>query len=397
MLSLEDAQAAIAARIVRVDGAQSIALAGAVGRYTAEAVHARVDHPAFDNSAMDGYALNTALMPADRALPIGGESRCGSAPATLAPHTAMRIFTGAPLPAGADAVVIQENVRRDDARIVINGDVKPGDHIRRRGEDFRTGDTLFSGNRRLSAADVALLATAGHAQVSLWRRPRVLVIATGDELATPGTPLRPGQIYESNRLATLLRLQALGADAVDGGIVRDDPGALRAVLRDAANFDFVITSGGASVGDHDIVRQVFADIGTIDFWKVRIKPGKPLAFGRIGTRTHFFALPGNPVSSWVTFFLFVEPALAAWHRSASTRIKLPAITLRDFRREAGRREFLRARYTARDGGLQVEALAGQGSHRIAALRDANCFIEVMEDSGGFGAGDTVTIIPFAWD
>ena len=397
MLSLEDAQAAIAARIVPVDRTESVPLAGAVGRYTAEAVHARVDHPAFDNSAMDGYALDTAQLSADHALPIGGESRCGSAPATLAPRTAMRIFTGAPLPAGADTVVIQENVRREDTRIVINGDIKPGDHIRRRGEDFRAGDILFAGNRRLSAADVALLATAGYAQVTLWRRPRVLVIATGDELATPGAPLRPGQIYESNRLATLLRLHALGADAVDGGIVRDDPGALRAVLRDAADFDFVITSGGASVGDHDIVRQVFADIGTVDFWKVRIKPGKPLAFGRTGNRTHFFALPGNPVSSWVTFFLFVEPALAVWHRSASARVKLPATALRDFRREAGRREFLRARYCVHDGELQVEAMSGQGSHRIAALRDANCFIEVMEDSNGFSAGDTVTIIPFAQD
>lgn len=394
MLSLAEAQAAILARIQAATRTEMLALARAHGRYTAGAQHALVDNPAFDNSAMDGYALNSRDLAAfGGVLPVAGESRCGSAPQQLSPGTAMRIFTGAPLPAGADTIAMQEDVTREGKRARFRADSVPGHHVRRRGEDFYAGELLYEAGRRLGAYDLALLSTAGVAQVSVYARPRALVVATGDELVAPGQPLAPGQIYESNRLATLLQLEALGIEAVDGGTVRDDPAALRALLMDASGYDFIITSGGASVGDHDLVKQVFAEIGEISFWKAKIKPGKPVAFGRLGERTHFFALPGNPVSSLVTFKLFVEPALYAWHHSQPPVLELPAIAVNRFQRKPGRMEFLRARLYSENGELKAECLKGQGSHMLGTLRHTNGFIRLDEDSTGFEPGARVTALP----
>jgi molybdopterin molybdotransferase len=394
MLTLPEAQAAILARVRATDRTETVPLARARGRFAAQGLNAVVDNPAFDNSAMDGYALNSRDLAAHGfVLPVLGESSCGSAPQSLTPGTAMRIFTGAPLPAGADTVVMQEDVERDGEHARFPQDTRTGGQVRRRGEDFRAGEPLYAPGRRLSAYDLALLSAAGIAEVSVVARPRVLVVATGDELVAPGQPLRPGQIYESNRLATLLLLETLGAEAVDGGTVRDDPAALRALLAAAGDYDFIITSGGASVGDHDLVKQVFAEIGEISFWKVKIKPGKPVAFGRVGARTHFFALPGNPVSSLVTFKLFVEPALYAWHHSQLPVLELPAIAANSFQRKPGRMEFLRARLWSENGELKAEALTGQGSHQIGTLRHTNGFIRIGEDSQGFTAGERVSALP----
>ncbi|HEX9626975.1 MAG TPA: gephyrin-like molybdotransferase Glp [Acidiferrobacterales bacterium] len=403
MLTLAEAQAAIAERIVAAGKTETVPLRAAAGRYTAAELRAAVDNPAFDNSAMDGYALCTPdLVTNSFVLPQAGEARCGDAPGRLASNTCQRIFTGAPLPAGADTVEIQENVRLEPGCVVFPRTVQPGQNIRRQGEDFKRDDALYGPGRRLTVYDLALLSAAGVAAIPVYARPRALVVATGDELVAPGTPLQPGQIYESNRLVTLLQLEALGVETVDGGVVRDDAGALRDMLKSAADYDFVITSGGASVGDHDLVKQVFARIGEINFWKVKIKPGKPVAFGRVGERGHFFALPGNPVSSLVTFKLFVEPALAAWHHARYRLVELPALADNDFRRHAGRMEFLRARLGLRDGRLHATALHGQGSHMLGPLRQTNGFIRLAEDSTGFTAGDTVAAIPLGlggegWD
>jgi molybdopterin molybdotransferase len=434
MLTLEQAQAAILSGIRPGHEHESVALTQAVGRFVAEPILARVDNPAFDNSAMDGYAVRLADLAQGRhRLPLRGEASGGDAPGVLAPATTMRIFTGAPLPAGADAVVIQEDVRVEAATatslsrgprldptgesgaVIFPTSLSAGQNIRRRGEDFRTGDTLYKRGERLAAYDIALLATAGVAEVAVARCARALVVATGNELVAPGEPLKPGQIYESNRLATLLQLQALGVEAVDGGTVRDDPAALRALLARSTDFagrtearvagqewpdggfDFIITSGGASVGDHDLVKQVFAELGTIQFWKARIKPGKPIAFGHIGERTHFFALPGNPVSSLVTFKLFVEPALIAWHGGTPAQLMLTAQAANDFRRRPGRTEFLRARLFSRDGTLHVEALKGQGSHMLHPLRDTNAFIRIEDESDGFRSGQAVRVLPLRLD
>jgi molybdopterin molybdotransferase len=398
MLTLEQAQQALTAAVRRATRTETVPLAQAGGRFIAADLRALVDNPAFDNSSMDGYAVAiTDLIAADFVLPLAGASRCGDAPGRLTSGTTMRIFTGAPLPEGADAVVMQEDIKREDDRIVFPRTVQPGQNIRRRGEDFRAGDSLCGPGRRLSAYDIALLSAAGVAQVPMFARARVLVVATGDELVAPGTPLKPGQIYESNRLATLLQLREFGVEAVDGGTVRDDAAALRALLERSTDFDFIVTSGGASVGDHDLVKRVFAEIGTIEFWKVRVKPGKPIAFGRVGDRTHFLALPGNPVSSLVTFKLFVEPALVAWHHGTPVRPELPATAANAFRRHAGRTEFLRGRVHTEGGRLMASALRGQGSHMLAPLRETNALIRVEADSQGFQAGDTVLITPLTLD
>ena len=394
MLNLEQAQAAILAAVRRGSRTETVPLTQALGRYVATELRARTDHPGFDNSAMDGYAMRTADLAAhDFRLPLAGEARCGDAPGKLAPGTAQRIFTGAPLPAGADTVVMQEDVQVENGTVALPRSVAPDQNLRRRGEDFRLGDMLYAPGRRLSAWDLALLATAGVAEVAVYARPRALVVATGDELVAPGAPLKPGQIYESNRLATLSLLAQLGADVSDGGTVRDDPAALRALLARSGDFDFIVTSGGASVGDYDLVKQVFAEIGEIKFWKVRIKPGKPVAFGHVGARTHFFALPGNPVSSLVTFKLFVEPAVYAWHHAHAPALTLRAQAANGFRRRPGRTEFLRARLYNHDGHLLVDALKGQGSHMLGPLRETNVLIRVEAESDGFEAGSMVTVIP----
>ena len=271
--------------------------------------------------------------------------------------------------------------------------VQSGANVRRQGEDFRAGDVLYSNGRRLSALDIALLGTAGVAQVKVYRRAHALVLATGDELAEPGTALKPGQIYETNRLVTALQLQDLGVVVHDGGIVRDDLTALRRVLARANDYDFVITSGGASVGDHDFVKQVFSEMGEINFWKVKVKPGKPLAFGRIAERAHFFALPGNPVSSLVTFKLFVEPAVYAWNHASPVHLVLKATAVDGFHRSAGRTEFLRAHLHARQSMLYARALSGQGSHMVGALRETNALIRLEAEDSGFERGDQVAVIP----
>lgn len=396
MLTLEQAQAAIVKEIRPAFEAETVPLLEADGRYLAAETRAQVDNPAFDNSAMDGYALNLADLSADKlALPLQGESSCGSAPAELVPGTTMRIFTGAPVPAGADAVVIQEDVKHEGGLVVFPHSARPGQNIRPRGEDFRAGDVLYRPGRRLSPFDLALLSSAGLAELPVYRRARALVVATGNELVAPGEPLKPGQIYESNRLATLLQLKSLGVAAVDGGTVKDNPDAVRAMLQEAGGYDFVITSGGVSVGDHDLVKQVFAEIGEINFWKVKVKPGKPVAFGHVGERTHFFGLPGNPVSSLVTFKLFVEPALAAWHHATHRRLELEATAANGFKRHAGRTEFVRARLHMQDGRLLATALKGQGSHMLGTLRETNGFIRVEADSSGFAAGETVAVTPLS--
>jgi molybdopterin molybdotransferase len=398
MLTLEQAQAAIADAVNAADTVEAVPLAEADGRFVAQSATAIVDNPAFDNSAMDGYAVNTqALVDNNFVLPLVGESACGDQPGELAANSCMRIFTGAPVPAGADAVVIQEDIKveRDPGKTKIHfpQTTQPGQNIRRTGEDFKTGDVFFATGHRLTAADLALLSSAGVAEIKVWRRPRALVVATGDELVAPGQPLQPGQIYESNRLATSLLLQGLGVDVTDGGNVRDEPDAVREVFAKAGDYDFVITSGGVSVGDHDLIKDVFSEIGKIDFWKVKIKPGKPVAFGHIGERCHFLGLPGNPVSSLVTFKLFLEPALYAWNHASFRLQQLQAVLENDHARHAGRTEFLRAHiYVDADGQLHAFVLPGQGSHMIGTLAEANGLVRMEDDVSELKRNETVQVI-----
>ena len=395
MLTLEQAQAEIRKGIISTNDSENIDLGQCPGRFVAQAITAQVDNPAFANSAMDGYAVCMQdLIDNQYKLPLRGESRCGiTQQPVLEPGSTMRIFTGAPLPEGADTVVMQEDISVDGDSIAFPEGKKLGQNIRAQGEDFTKGEALFDPGHRLNVFDIALLATAGIAKATVFRQPRALVMATGDELVAPGESLQFGQIFESNRQATVLLLQQLGVDVDDGGTVGDTVTDLQTALSNAEDYDFIITSGGVSVGDHDFVKQVFADLGEIQFWKARIKPGKPVAFGRLGARSHFFALPGNPVSSLVTFKLFVEPAIYAWHQSAYQPVLLPATAVNDFQRRSGRMEFLRARMFNQDNELRVEMLSGQGSHMLKPISQTNCFIKLAEDSSGFAAGSEVTVWP----
>ncbi len=397
MISVEEAQTAILQAIRPAGDSETIALDQTCGRYCAEELRARVDHPAFDNSEMDGYALEfAAARKHGFVLPVVGASSCGDAPGTLHSGSAMRIYTGAPLPAGADTVVIQEDVRVENQRVHLPDAMAVDQHIRRRGEDYRADELLYSPGRRLSAFDLALLGCAGVDRVRVYRRPRALVAATGNELSAPGQALAPGRIYESNRLALAVQLRALGAEVVDAGIIPDDLQALRELLTRAREFDFVVTTGGASAGDHDLVKQAFGEVGTLHLWKVRVKPGKPIAFGRFGERAHFFALPGNPVSTLVTYKLFIEPAVIAWHHGTPRQWLLEGTAVNEFRRQPGRTEFLRARLQVDKGRLMAEALRGQGSHMVGPLRHTNGFIRVEADSPGFAAGDAVNVLPLGF-
>ena len=397
MLTVSEAQDAIIAAIRPATDTETVPLSHSPGRYLARAVTARSAHPAFTNSSMDGYALQAEASREGGRLRVLGESKAGKAPERLEAGTAMRIFTGAPVPAGADAIIPQEQVVREGGEIVLSAAVTPGANIRHLGEDLRIGEALYGPGVRLRPWDLSVLATAGIEEVTVWKKPRVAVLATGDELVAPGTPLKPGQIYESNRWATLSTLQDLGAVVTDGGIVPDTRAALSEALARYGSYDFVITSGGASVGDYDFVHELLGQAGTIAFWKVKVKPGKPLAFGRLHQGAHFFGLPGNPVSSLVTFRVFFEPALAAWHHGAQPLPAVSALATHAFTRQAGRTEFVRARLRSVEGQLRVTVIGGQGSHQVGPLAQTNALVRMAEDEASFDAGATLTVIPLTLD
>lgn len=394
MLMVDEARAKIFEAITRASVTEDVTIAQAVGRTLAEDLNATCDNPAFDNSAMDGYTL--CFADAEKAgfkLPLEGESAAGSVPGRLAPGTTMRIFTGAPMPAGADTVVMQENVTVEKGVAQLPDNMKFGQNVRRQGEDFAKGQTLYRAGGRIRAVDVALLSAAGIATMPVYRQPRAFVFATGDELISPGEPLGPGQIYESNRVATIKMLEALGAEVTDGGTIADEVEAVRKTLAEAGDYDFVVSSGGVSVGDYDLVKKVFAEIGQIDFWRVRIKPGKPVAFGRLGNQANFFGLPGNPVSSLVTFMVFVAPALDVWHHRSPREDEFLATAGAAYSRRPGRTEFLRAHLHIDAGELVATPLTGQGSHMIGALCQSTGFIRIEHDQAGFEAGDRVRVKP----
>ena len=397
MLTLEEALAAVTSGIRPATDATEVGLAQARGRYLAAPIASRSANPPFTNSSMDGYALASEHGQVGRLLPIAGESRCGAIPSPLVPETAMRIFTGAPMPAGADAVIMQEEVTVTGDSIRLEASVASGTNVRAAGEDFGIAAPLYGAGHRIRPLDLALLAIAGIDRVSVRPLPRALVFATGDELIAPGSPLAPGQVYESNRLATIAMLEEQGAEVDDGGIVRDDLEALTQVVTHATDYDFIITSGGVSVGSYDFVKRAFAEAGEVRFWRARIKPGKPLAFGHLRGRAHFFALPGNPVSSLVTFKLFVEPALAAWHGAAPERPELTAVAAHGYARTPGRTEFLRARLRHMGGQLLAWVFLGQGSHMVGPLAKTNGLVRLPDVMTGFAAGDLLSVVPLDLD
>jgi molybdenum cofactor synthesis domain-containing protein len=378
----------------------------AVGCVLAEPVTSPEDVPPFANTAMDGYAVraaDTAGASADRrvVLPVVATVAAGHpADRELAPGEAMRIFTGAPMPAGADAVVMVERTARveDGARVAIEAAVPVGEAVRAAGDDLRAGDPVFSPGEVITPGHLGVLAGLGITEVLAHPRPRVGVLSTGDELVEAGGPLAPGQIRDSNR-ATLLALVAQnGWQAVDLGLVRDDEHAItEAIQTGARSCDAVLTSGGVSMGDIDLVKLVLDRIGDMRWMQIAIRPAKPFAFGLVGDATPVFGLPGNPVSSMVSFELLARPALRrlAGHR-VLLRPEVPAVAAEPFPRHPdGKVHFVRVRAErGDDGGLHVRSAGGQGSHHLTAMARAQGLL-VLPDGGGAAAGERVRVLLLA--
>ncbi len=400
LLSVDDARQRILDAISPIRQQETLLLDAALGRITAVAVRSTLNVPPSANSAMDGYALSGADLPdADtRMLEVTGTAFAGK-PYTGVVHTGqcVRIMTGAVLPDGADTVVMQEQVERkgDELRVGV-GHVR-GQNVRLAGEDIAQGQTALPAGRRITPADLGLLAALGITQIAVLRRPRVAFFSTGDELRAPGEPLGAGEIYDSNRPAVHGMLQRMGVELLDMGTVRDQPDAVKNALQAAASeADVVISTGGASVGDTDFIKQSLDELGEVDFWKIAMKPGKPLAFGRVGTAL-FFGLPGNPVSTLATFYQFVQPAL---RRVAGEVIAPPvllkAVCAEPLKKTPGRTDFQRGIVGMRDdGGLQVHSTGDQGSGILTSMSKANCFIVLPAECGNIEVGDVVDIQLFA--
>jgi molybdopterin molybdotransferase len=397
MISVRDGQQVILAQIAAPMPPELVPLARACGRVLAEDVRAPFDVPPADNSAVDGYAVASADIPLEgtATLRVVADLPAGSVyERPLARGEALRIMTGAPMPRGADTVYPQELVERE-AGVVRMRPIDTGVNVRMRGEDVRSGAVVIPRGTVLRPQEVGLVASLGLWQLPVHRRPRVALLSTGDEVAEPGHPRATGQIYDANRFTLRGSIEQCGGDVVDLGIVPDVRDTLQAVLRDASEIaDAVVTSGGVSVGDYDLVKDVLRDLGGIDFWQVAMQPGRPLAFGRIG-RAHFFGLPGNPVASMLAFMLFVRPAL---HRLGGRERILPdlfhARTLEPLTKKRGRREYKRGILAFRGGGWEVRTTGPQGSGILSSMVAGNCLIVLDEERGDVASGEIVEVEPF---
>ena len=371
----------------------------ALDRVLAEDVVSPVAVPGHDNSAMDGWAVRFADLAADgeTTLPRIGESFAGKPFAgTFAPGTAVRIFTGGVMPPGADTVVMQERATEIDGgvRIAAGAVTRAGQNRRFAGEDVKEGQVVFRRGQPVRPAELGMIASLGVNEVTVYRRLRVAFFSTGDELKCIGTPLAAGEIYDSNRYTLYGMLVRLNCEIVDMGVVPDVPEALEnAFATAAANADVVITSGGVSVGEADFVKQLLDKLGEVLFWKIAMKPGRPLAYGRIGG-AHFFGLPGNPVSVMVTFYQFVRDALLVLQgRTDVTPVPTFRATLAaPIRKAPGRTEFQRGILTpAPGGGYEVRTTGDQGSGILSSMSQANCFIVLGTDTGNVAAGEWVDV------
>ena len=406
-LPVAQAQAFIAQLVPKVQAVESLALRSALGRVLARDVISAIDVPAHDNSAMDGYALRSSELraDADTLISVAGTAFAGARFAGPAlPGQGVRIMTGAVMPGGLDTVVPQEFTRTEpDGRIRIPaGVVQAGDNRRLRGEDLARGEPALQAGRILTPADLGLLASLGQAEVPVFRRLRVAFFSTGDELRSIGEPLDEGCVYDSNRYTIWGMLARLGVELIDLGVVRDDPAALaEAFSRAAASADAVITSGGVSVGEADHTKQVMKQLGEVLFWKIAMRPGRPMAIGRIGGQgggheAMLFGLPGNPVAVMVTFYAFVRDALLAM-AGATPNLQplLRAASQAPIRKKPGRTEYQRGIVSqAADGRWQVRITGAQGSGILRSMSQANGMVVLHHAQGNVAAGELVDVIPF---
>ncbi|GMQ83591.1 MAG: molybdopterin molybdotransferase MoeA [Gammaproteobacteria bacterium] len=400
LLSVEQGRERILQAVHTVTATQQLHLRAALGRILATPVVSTIDVPPFTNSAMDGYAVRsrdcTDVVQAD--LSVVGSSFAGAPFAgEITAGQCIRIMTGAVMPDGADTVIMQERVEPNADRITfVTKDVVAGQHVRYAGEDTRCGDTVLEPGIKLGATETSLLASVGVSEVSVTRRLRIAFFSTGDELVSIGTALAAGQIYDSNRYALHGMLAKPTIECYDLGVIPDQRAAVREAFQQSAEIaDLILTSGGVSVGEADYVTETLGELGEINFWRMAMKPGKPLAFGQLDNAV-FFGLPGNPVSAMVTFYQFVLPAIRKM--SGETQrdpLLVQARCAVDLKKAPGRMEFQRGiLQREKDGSLSVSTTGMQGSHLLTSMSRANCFIHLPVESAGARVGDWVSVQPF---
>src|SRR6266436_6163489 len=387
MISEENARAKIL-EAVRPLPPRKVSILQALDHFAAEDYFARLPLPNFDNSAMDGYAVLANDCKPDRRLRVAGEQPAGlDRRLRVSNGEAVRIFTGAPMPVGADAVVMQEDVTRDGDEIVINVDVEVDEFVRKRGCDLGEGQKILGKGDPIVATKLALLASQGFAQVSVGGEVRAAIISTGDELAKPGEKIQPGQIYDSNSVLLQSLLEHAGATVAMTEHCRDDANSLRTAFQSATKNEIVIVTGGVSVGEHDLVQETLRDLGAkIDIWRVAIKPGKPFLFGQLG-RCFVFGLPGNPVSAFVTFLQFVRPAILRMMGANNLDLpKIPAKLTVDLINDGERAHYIRGK--CEDGNFAP--IGRQESHALFALSQSNALLRVGTGES-LKAGETVDV------
>lgn len=395
--SLEEALEIIVSRADAVDELEMVTLTQAYGRVLAHNITNKITMPPWDNSAMDGYAVNTAdLAGTNPRLPISQRIPAGSAAAPLAPGTAARIFTGAPVPDNADAVVIQELCKQDGDEVIISKIPQAGANIRRAGEDSREGEIALQAGIRLGPQHIGLAASVGFSQLPVFRRLRVALFSSGDELRKPGETLQPGQIYNSNEYTLNGLLQGIGCEVISLGIVQDTFEATCNALQNAAQqADLIMTSGGVSVGEEDHIKPAVEKLGSLELWKVAIRPGKPLAFGRIDG-TPFIGTPGNPVSLFVTFCLFARPFILKSQGLTENITPSPILAKADFDRPERdkRREFARARlWMDEQGETKVTVYHSRSSGLLSSLTWANG-LAILPENRSLTRGEPIQFLPY---
>jgi molybdopterin molybdotransferase len=406
LMPVDEVERLIVERVTPVADTESVPLSKAAGRVVAGDVVARVALPPFDNSAVDGYAVRhadlepaaeTRLLIADRVM-AGHGTACA-----LTPHTAIRIFTGAPMPAGADTVFMQEDCRLEEGAVVLPAGLKAGANRRLAGEDIRVGSVALPAGRRLAPQHLALAAAIGVTELSVRRRVRVALFSTGDEIVEPGSPLPAAKLFDANRHLLAAMLARLGAAVTDLGILQDRPEELAASLAAAAkHHDLVLTSGGVSTGEADHVRDAVETVGRLVFWRVAIKPGRPVAMGVIpgvtpGAGAAFVGLPGNPVAVFVTFARVVRPLLLRLAGALpEPLIPLPVRAAFPYRKKKGRREYVRVALTrAADGALEARKFPQDGAGVITSLTETDGLVELPDDMTVVEAGATIGFLPYA--
>ncbi|MEZ8105980.1 molybdopterin molybdotransferase MoeA [Vibrio cortegadensis] len=398
LMPIEDALDKMLSRISPIQTTLQLPLADALGYVLAEDVLSPIFVPPFDNSAMDGYAIKLADLERSNVLPLAGKSFAGLPFEGEWPAgTCIRIMTGAKIPEGCDAVIMQENTAVTDLGIEIKQEnIKPQNNIRPTGDDIKQGDIVLEKGVRLTPRDIPMIASLGFSHLNVIPKPKVAFFSTGDELKSLGETLEDGQIYDSNRYGIKPLIEGFGCEAIDLGIIPDCQDTLRATFEEAQKMaDVVVTSGGVSVGEADYTKDILEELGEIGFWKLAIKPGKPFAFGALDD-AWFCGLPGNPVSAILTMYVLVQPMLAklAGHTHWQAPESIPAITKTAFKKGPGRTDYQRGIYTIKDGQFEVESTGNQSSGAFRSMSLANCFVVIERDRGNVQVGETVQIQQF---